>query len=83
MISKGKGSFCTIAIVVHDFIFVRKGWRNLNLFLNRYHVEESHARYIDPKGFYDLLREMTKEKAMTQNVYFPEDVIRNIFSLQE
>ena len=56
MISKGKGTFFLVVTVAHDFIFVRKGWRNLILFFNRYDMAESHARYIDKEGFYDLLR---------------------------
>jgi hypothetical protein len=44
-------------------------------------MAQSHARYIGSEGFYDLLRERTKAKAIIQNVYFPEEIIRNIFSL--
>ena len=46
-------------------------------------MAESHARYIDPERFYDLLRERTKAKSISQHVYFPKDIIKNIFSLQE
>ena len=81
MIGKGKGTFFSVVTLAHDFVFVRKEWRHLNLFLNKYNMVESHARYIDPKGFYDLLRERKKAKNITQQVYFPEDIIRNIFSL--
>lgn len=77
------GTFFLVVTIVHDFVFVRKGWKNLNLFLDRYNMAESHARFIDPEGFYDLLRERTKSSRMVQQVYFPEDVSRNVFSLQE
>ena len=46
-------------------------------------MAKSHARFIDPEGFYDLLRERIKVAHMVQHVYFPEDVIRNVFTLQE
>ena len=78
-----KGTFFPVVTVVHDFFFLRKGWKHLNLFLNRYNMVESHARFIDPEGFYDLLRERVKAARMVQQVYFPKDVIRNVFSLWE
>ena len=78
---KGKGIFFPIVTMVHDFVFVKKGSSNLSLFLGRYHMAKYHAIYIDPKGFYDLLKERTKAKDIIQNVYFLEDVIRNIYSL--
>ena len=65
------------------FYFFLKGWRHLNLFLNRYNMAKSYVRYIDPEGFYDLLRERIKATRMVQQVYFPEDIIKNMFSLQE
>ena len=83
MIGKGKSTFFLVVTLAHDFFFVRKGWRHLSLFLNRYHMAESHTRYIDPEGFFDILRERTKAKSTTQKVYLPKDIIRNIFSLQE
>lgn len=46
-------------------------------------MAESHAIFIDPEGFYDVLRERIKTSIMVQQVYYPEDVIRNIFTLQE
>ena len=69
--------------VVHDFVFVKKGWRSLGKFLDKYQMARSHACYIDLEGFYDLLRERTKAKAHTKIVYFPKDIIKNNFSLQE
>ena len=62
---------------------MRKGWKHLNLFLDRYNMAESHARFIDLEGFYDILRDRIKASRMVQQVYYPEDVIRNIFTLQE
>lgn len=81
MVGKGKGTFFSIVTLAHDFFFLKKGWRHLNLLLDRYNMAESHVRYIDPKGFYDLLRKRTKAKNILQQVYFPKDIIRNIFSL--
>ena len=78
-----KGTFFPIVTMAHDFVFVRKGWKNLKLFLDRYDMAESHARFIDPEGFYDLLRERIKAARMEQHVYYPEDIIRNVFTLQE
>ena len=52
-------------------------------FLDRYQMAQSHANFVDLEGFYDLLKERIKAKAHIQTVYFPEDVIRNKFSLQE
>lgn len=69
--------------MAHDFFFVRKGWKHLNLFLDRYNMAESHARYTDLEGFYELLRERIKATRMVHQVYYLEDVIRNVFSLQE
>jgi hypothetical protein len=65
MNGKGKCTFFPIVILAHDFFFVKKGWRHLNFFLDRYNMAESHARYIDPEGFFDLLRERTKAKSIT------------------
>ena len=53
------------------------------MFLDRYNMEKSHARFIDLEGFYDLLRERVKASHMVQQVYYLEDVIINIFTLQE
>ena len=78
-----KGTFFPIVTVAHDFVFVRKWWKHLKLFLDRYDMAESQARFIDPEGFYDLLRERIKVACMEQHVYFPEDIIRNVFTLQE
>ena len=78
-----KGTFFPIVTVAHDFVFVRKGWKNLKLFLDKYDMAESHARVMDPEGFYDLLRERIKAARMEQHVYYPEDIIRNIFTLHE
>lgn len=78
-----KGTFFPVVTRVHDFVFVRKGWKQLNLFLDRYNMVESHARFIDPEGFYDLLRERTNATRTVQQFYYPDDVIRNVFSLQE
>ena len=64
-----KGTFFPIFTVKNDFVFVRKGWKHLSLFLDRYNMAESHARFIDPKGFYDLLRERIKTSRMVQQVY--------------
>lgn len=52
-----KDTFFPIVTVEHDFVFVRKGWKHLNLFLDRYNMEESHARFVDLEGSYDILRE--------------------------
>ena len=46
-------------------------------------MAESHARFIDPEGFYDLLRERVKASHMGHQVYYLEDIIKNIFTLQE
>ena len=49
-----KGTFFPIITMTHDFVFVRKGWKHLSFFLDRYNMAESHAKFIDPKGFYDI-----------------------------
>ena len=46
-------------------------------------MAQSHACFIDSEGFYDLFRERSKAKIQKKIVYFPEDIIRNNFSLQE
>ena len=76
-----KGTFFQVVTVTNDFVFVKKGWRHLYLSLDRYNMDVSHAKYIDLEGFYDLLRERIKASCMVQQVYFPEDIIINIFSL--
>ena len=35
MIGKGKGTFFPVVTLAHDFVFERKGWKKLSLFLNR------------------------------------------------
>lgn len=59
-----KGTFFPVVTMAHDFFFVRKGWKHLNLFLNRYSMVESHARYTDQEGFYELMRERIKATHM-------------------
>ena len=44
---------------------------------------QSSARFIDPKGFYEIFRQRTKTKKYTHIFYYPKDVIRNELSLLE
>jgi hypothetical protein len=83
LLGKSKATFFPMVTIVHDFVFVKKGWRSLGILLDKYQMAHSHACYIDLEGFYDLLRERSKAKAYTQTVYFPKDIIRNMFSFQE
>lgn len=52
-------------------------------FLDKYIMAQSHSHFVDSEGFYDLLRERSKAKSQKKFVYFPNDIIRNRFSLEE
>ena len=52
-------------------------------FLNKYKLAQSHPRFIDLEGFYEMFRERKKSRIFTHNFYYPEDVIKNDFSLQK
>ena len=64
-----KDTVFTVDTVAHDFVFVKNGCRHLNLFLDRYNMAKSHARYIDSEGFNDLLRENKSYSYGTPSIF--------------
>lgn len=83
LLGKSKCTFFLMITIVHNFVFVKKGWRNLVRFLDKYQMAQSHTYFVDPDRFYDLLRERSKAKFQMKKKYFPEDIIINKFSLHE
>ena len=51
-----KGTFFPQVTIVHNFVFVKKGWRHLENFLDKYQMDQSHSNFIDPKRIYELFR---------------------------
>ena len=82
-LGKSKCTFFPQVTIVHNFIFIEKGWRNLEKFLDKNEMAQSHSHFIYPEGFNEFFRERTKAKAQKHLVYFPEDIVRNKFSLLE
>ena len=69
---------------VPTILYLKKPrYRQLETFLNKYKMAQSLARFIDPKGFYELFRQRTRAKKYTHVFYYLEDIIRNELSLLE
>lgn len=83
LVGRSRGTFFPNFTVIHNFVLTKGGQRHLGKFLEKYQMAQSHSCFIDSKGFYDMLKERTKAKSYEQIVYFPKDIIRNQFSLQE
>ena len=56
LFGKSKVTFFPVVTLIHDFVFVKKGWRNLLKLLDRYQMAKSHVHFFKSEGFYDLLR---------------------------
>lgn len=81
---RSRGSIFPTCIVAHHFIITKGGWLFLYKFLDQYKMVVSHAHFCDTKGFYDLVfRIRAKFGSINHEPYFPDDIIRNEFSLQE
>lgn len=37
-LSKSKSTFFPMIAIIHNFVFIKKGWRNLGKFLDKYHM---------------------------------------------
>ena len=81
--NRGKGTIFPNVTSAHYFVFKNFGYRELDKFLNKYKMAQSSARFIDPKGFYEIFRKREKRKKYTHVFYYLEDVIRNELSLLE
>ena len=46
-------------------------------------MTQSHSRFIDPKGFYEMFRHREKAKNYSHVFYYPKDIVRNELSLLE
>ena len=44
-------------------------------------MAQSHHRFIDPEGFYEMFRQRVKVKKYNHVFYYPEDIISNELSL--
>lgn len=46
-------------------------------------MDQLHPKFSNLKGFYEMFKERTKARSYDHFYYYPEDIIRNEFSLQE
>ena len=84
LIKRGRGSFFPTCIVAHHFVITKGGWLFLYKLLDLYKMVVSHPHFCDTEGFYDLFfRFRDKFGSIKNEPYFPKDIIRNEFSLQE
>ena len=78
------GSFFPTCIVAHQFVITKGGWLFLYKILDQYKMAISHPRFCDTEGFYNqTLRHRIKLRGIKHEFYYPEDIIRKEFSLQE
>ena len=54
--NRGKGTMFLDFTSAHYFFFKKYGYRDLEIFLNKYKMAQSLARFIDPEGFYEMFR---------------------------
>lgn len=72
---------CTVA---HQFVITKGGWLFLYKILDQYMMAISHPHFCDSEGFFNqTLRHRIKLGLVKHDLYYPEDIIRNKFSLQE
>ena len=78
------GSLFPTCTVAHQFVITKGGWLFLSKILERYKMAVSHPRFCDSEGFFNqTLRHRIKLGEVKHDSYYPEDIIRNEFSLQE
>ena len=81
---RGTGSIFPTYTVAHQFVITKEGWVFLHKFLEQYNMAISHPHFCDTEGFFNsALRHRIKLCQFEHEFYFPEDVIRNEYSLQE
>ena len=79
-----KGSIFPTCIVAHHFVITKGGWLSLHKVLHPYKMAVSHPRFCDSEGFYhSALRPRISSGKIAHEFCFPEDIIRNEYSLQE
>ena len=83
MVKRGRGSFFPTCTIAHHFVITKGGWLFLYKLLDQYKMVVSHPHFCDIEGFFDVLRLRAKVGTKDHEFYFPEDIIRNEFSLQE
>ena len=83
LFNRGRGTLFLDFTIDHYFVFKKCGYRKLETFLNRYKMDQSFPRFIDPEGFYELFRQREKAKKYSHIFYYLEDVVRNELSLLE
>ena len=64
-------------IVAHQYIVTKGGWRYFDKILSKYKMAQSHPRFIDLEGFYEMFRIRAKDKKFSHVFYYPEDIVRN------
>ena len=75
------GTLFPLYTVAHHFVITKGGWAHLEKFLSKFKMATSIAWFIDPEGFYKMLRDRIKVRAYNHIFYYPEDVVRNELSL--
>ena len=84
LMKRNLGSFFPTCTVAHQFVITKGGWLFLSKFLDQYRMAVSHPRFCDSEGFFNqTLRHRIKLGEVKHDSYYPEDIIRNEFSLQE
>ena len=83
LLGRGKGTLFPDVTSTHHFVFKKPRYRQLERFLNKYKMAQSSTRFIDPKGFYKIFKQRTKVRKYNHSFYYPEDIIKNEFSLLE
>ena len=84
LLKRQKGSIFPTCTVAHCFVITKGGWLSLHKVLNPYKMAISHPRFCDSEGFYHLaLRLRISSSKIDHEFCFPEDIIRNQYSLQE
>ena len=84
MYKRGTGSIFPTCTIAHEFVITKEGCVFLHKILDQYKMVVSHLHFCDAEGFFNLaLRHRIKLHPIEHEFYFPEDVIRNEYSLQE
>ena len=84
LLKRSLGSIFPTCTMVHQFVITKGGWIFLYKILDQYKMVLSHSRFCDTKGFFNkMFRLRIKLEKIDHEFYYPEDIIRNEFSLQE
>ena len=80
---RSRGSIFPTCTVAHQFVIIKGGWVFLYRVLNPYKMATTHPKFNDSEGYFEIFRQRAKAKAHKHEFYYPENIIRNEFSLEE